>query len=86
MTNHIHLVGVPRKEESLGLALRDAHTVYAEESMLRYNWAEGVFLFGKKKHPPQTPPKKTTMLSLGKVCEGTPFSFPKGFPRSFFPK
>jgi putative transposase len=29
MTNHIHLVAVPRREDSLGLALRDAHTVYA---------------------------------------------------------
>lgn len=29
MTNHIHLVVVPVREESLGLALRDAHTVYA---------------------------------------------------------
>jgi len=29
MTNHIHLVAVPQREESLGLALRDAHTVYA---------------------------------------------------------
>jgi len=29
MTNHIHLVAVPAREESLGAALRDAHTVYA---------------------------------------------------------
>jgi len=29
MTNHIHLVAVPDREESLGQALRDAHTVYA---------------------------------------------------------
>ena len=29
MTNHIHLVVVPVREESLGLALRDTHTVYA---------------------------------------------------------
>ena len=29
MTNHVHLVGVPEREESLGLTLRDAHTVYA---------------------------------------------------------
>lgn len=29
MTNHIHLVVVPAREESLGLALRDTHTVYA---------------------------------------------------------
>ena len=29
MTNHIHLVAVPAREESLGEALRDAHTVYA---------------------------------------------------------
>jgi putative transposase len=29
MTNHIHLVAVPQREESLGQALRDAHTVYA---------------------------------------------------------
>lgn len=29
MTNHIHLVAVPQREESLGHALRDAHTVYA---------------------------------------------------------
>ena len=29
MGNHIHLVAVPEREESLGRALRDAHTVYA---------------------------------------------------------
>lgn len=29
MTNHIHLVAVPAQEQSLALALRDAHTVYA---------------------------------------------------------
>ena len=29
MTNHVHLVAVPKREESPGLALRDAHTVYA---------------------------------------------------------
>lgn len=29
MTNHIHLVVVPQREDSLALALRDAHTVYA---------------------------------------------------------
>lgn len=29
MTNHVHLVVVPEREESLGQALRDAHTVYA---------------------------------------------------------
>lgn len=29
MSNHVHLVGVPRQEDSLGHALRDAHTVYA---------------------------------------------------------
>lgn len=29
MTNHIHLVAVPQRKESLGLVLRDAHTVYA---------------------------------------------------------
>jgi len=29
MTNHVHLVVVPVREQSLGLALRDAHTVYA---------------------------------------------------------
>ena len=29
MPNHIHLVAVPEREESLGLALRDAHGVYA---------------------------------------------------------
>jgi putative transposase len=29
MTNHIHLVAAPRRADSLGLALRDAHTVYA---------------------------------------------------------
>ncbi|MCP4642701.1 MAG: transposase [bacterium] len=29
MTNHVHLVVVPSREDSLGLALRDAHTVYA---------------------------------------------------------
>jgi putative transposase len=29
MTNHIHLVAVPRSEYSLGKALHDAHTAYA---------------------------------------------------------
>ena len=29
MTNHVHLLAVPRRKESLGQALRDAHTVYA---------------------------------------------------------
>jgi len=29
MTNHVHLVAVPEKEESLSRALRDTHTVYA---------------------------------------------------------
>lgn len=29
MSNHIHLVAVPAREESLGLSLRDTHTVYA---------------------------------------------------------
>jgi putative transposase len=29
MPNHVHLVVVPARDESLGLALRDAHTVYA---------------------------------------------------------
>ncbi len=29
MTNHVHLIVVPEREESLGNALRDAHTVYA---------------------------------------------------------
>ena len=29
MTNHVHLVVVPERQESLGCALRDAHTVYA---------------------------------------------------------
>jgi REP element-mobilizing transposase RayT len=30
MTNHVHLVAVPEREQSLGRALRDAHTVYAD--------------------------------------------------------
>lgn len=29
MTNHVHMVVVPAREDSLGRALRDAHTVYA---------------------------------------------------------
>jgi putative transposase len=29
MTNHVHLVAVPQRAESLGQGLRDAHTVYA---------------------------------------------------------
>ncbi len=29
MTNHIHLVAVPKDEHSLGHGLRDTHTVYA---------------------------------------------------------
>lgn len=33
MTNHIHLVAVPQREDSLAKALRDAHTVYA----MRFN-------------------------------------------------
>ena len=33
MTNHIHLVVVPEREDSLGLALHDTHTVYA----MRFN-------------------------------------------------
>jgi putative transposase len=33
MTNHVHLIAVPAREESLSLALRDAHTVYA----MRFN-------------------------------------------------
>ncbi|HOV72865.1 MAG TPA: transposase [Candidatus Hydrogenedentes bacterium] len=38
MSNHIHLIVVPEREESLGLALRDAHTVYA----LRFNSRTGL--------------------------------------------
>ena len=33
MTNHVHLIVAPDREDSLGLALRDAHTVYA----MRFN-------------------------------------------------
>lgn len=33
MTNHVHLVAVPEREDSLAKALRDAHTVYA----MRFN-------------------------------------------------
>jgi len=33
MTNHIHLIAVPEREEALAHALRDAHTVYA----MRFN-------------------------------------------------
>ncbi len=33
MTNHIHLIVVPQREDSLAKALRDAHTVYA----MRFN-------------------------------------------------
>jgi putative transposase len=29
MSNHVHLVAVPKREASLGEALRDAHTMYA---------------------------------------------------------
>jgi len=29
MTNHVHLVAVPNREDSLAKALRDAHTSYA---------------------------------------------------------
>jgi len=29
MTNHIHLVAVPKTEAALGFAMRDTHTVYA---------------------------------------------------------
>jgi len=29
MSNHVHLVGVPARDVSLGLAMRDAHTVYS---------------------------------------------------------
>jgi len=38
MSNHIHLIVVPEREESLGLALRDAHTVYA----MRFNTRTGL--------------------------------------------
>jgi putative transposase len=37
MSNHIHLVVVPVQEESLGRALRDAHTVYAMHFNQRTN-------------------------------------------------
>jgi putative transposase len=33
MTNHVHLIAVPEREESLARTLRDAHTVYA----MRFN-------------------------------------------------
>ena len=35
MTNHVHLVVVPEREASLGLTLRDTHTVYAMYSNTR---------------------------------------------------
>ncbi len=37
MTNHIHLVVVPEREKSLGLVLRDVHTVYAMRFNTRAN-------------------------------------------------
>ena len=37
MPDHVHLVGVPKHQESLGRALRDAHTAYA----LRFNRETG---------------------------------------------
>ncbi len=36
MTNHLHLVAVPERERSLGLALHDAHSVYALYFNSRY--------------------------------------------------
>ncbi|MCC6698758.1 MAG: transposase, partial [Candidatus Hydrogenedentes bacterium] len=38
MSNHVHLVVVPQREESLARALRDAHTVYA----MRFNTRTGL--------------------------------------------
>jgi putative transposase len=38
MSNHVHLVAVPQKENSLGQTLHDTHTTYA----LRFNKREGV--------------------------------------------
>ena len=37
MSNHVHLIAVPMREEYLGQALRDAHTVYA----MRFNTGTG---------------------------------------------
>ncbi|MFA6241146.1 MAG: transposase [Candidatus Hydrogenedentales bacterium] len=38
MTNHVHLVVVPEREDSLAKGLRDAHTVYA----MRFNTRTGL--------------------------------------------
>jgi putative transposase len=38
MSNHVHLVAVPQKENSLGQTLHDTHTTYA----LRFNRRQGV--------------------------------------------
>ena len=38
MTNHVHLVAVPRAEEALGLALRAAHARYSQWVNAREGW------------------------------------------------
>jgi putative transposase len=38
MTNHVHLVGVPEREESLGLAIGRAHMKYARHANRRQQW------------------------------------------------
>ena len=38
MTNHVHLVGVPARAESLGLAIGRAHMTYARHANRRQRW------------------------------------------------
>jgi putative transposase len=38
MRNHVHLVAVPSSEHSLGLALRDAHNMYARQFNAKYKF------------------------------------------------
>lgn len=38
MSNHVHLIGVPAREESLGLAIGRAHMKYARHANRRQRW------------------------------------------------
>ena len=38
MTTHVHLIGVPEREESLGLAIGRAHMKYARHANRRQHW------------------------------------------------
>jgi putative transposase len=38
MSNHVHLIGVPEREESLALAIGRAHMKYARHANRRQRW------------------------------------------------